>query len=298
MHHNGTTKNQEKIAAVVILYHPNNSCIKNIKSYYDLVGKVYIFDNTEDKSTLKSELEQWPKVDFYHDGENGGLPKRLNEAGKQAIKDGYNWLLTMDQDSVFLEESFVQYLDCFTAFENKKEVALFGATNDRSVIKSTSQCRFKEENDLMTSGNLLNLSLFKKIGDFDEALFIDSVDHDYCIRSILAGFKIIRFTNIFLLHELGNLVHRSSIKTLFLLKKKKEVHSPVRLYYMVRNMLYLNKKFEKENIPKVKQLKKDVFARIKKAMLYGRNTSEIIKRVKQGYKDHENNKMGKIESTL
>ena len=34
----------------------------------------------------------------------------------------------------------------------------------------------------MTSGNLLNLKIAEKIGDFEEKLFIDEVDHDYCYR--------------------------------------------------------------------------------------------------------------------
>jgi rhamnosyltransferase len=284
-----------RIAAVVILYHPDDASISNIKSYYDAVSKVYVYDNTENEAAIKKELLQLSKIDYYHDGKNLGLPKRLNEACHQAIKEGFDWLLTMDQDSNFLQGSFTKYLDCFIQFQNKEKVAMFGTSNKRDNITSTGQCLFKEDVDLMTSGTLLNLSLFKKIGNFDEALFIDCVDHDYCIRTILAGYKLIRFSNIFLLHELGNIVYGSSIKTLFLIKKKKEIHSPVRFYYMVRNMLYLTKKFEKENLAQVKQLKKDVVSRIKKAIFYGRNSLEILKYVKKGYKDYKNMKMGKLD---
>ena len=283
-----------KIAAVVILFHPNETCITNIKSYYDTVGKVYVFDNTENETFIKSGLLNLPGLIYYHDGENGGLPKRLNEAARQAIADGYDWLLTMDQDSNFAEGSFNKYIDCFRNFEYKEKVALFGTSNYRDLFSSTSQCSFEEDVDLMTSGTLLNLSLFKEIGDFDEALFIDAVDHDYCIRTLLAGYRIIKFSNIFLRHELGNVVHRASIKTLFLLKKKKEIHSPQRFYYMVRNMLYLKKKFRKNNLVQVRHLKRDVFARVKKALLYGRSSLEIIRYSKLGYKDYKNNKMGKL----
>jgi rhamnosyltransferase len=283
-----------KIAAAVILYQPKDVFLLNIKSYYSQVEKVYIFDNSEKEPAIKRELHQLSKVEYYNDGINKGLSKRLNEACYLAGKDGFDWLLTMDQDSDFADKSFTFYLDCFSKFEHKQNAAMFGTYNYRAVIASSEKCDAKEANDIMTSGTLINLSLFKKIGNFDEALFIDCVDHDYCIRAISAGYSIIRFNNIYLSHQLGKEVYRSSIKTLFLVKKKKEIHSPLRCYYMYRNILYLTKKFEKENIPQVKQIKKDVIARIKKAFLYGRNSAEIICFLKRARRDYKNNQMGKI----
>lgn len=282
-----------KIAAVVILYHPTDSSLANIKSYCDEVDKVYVFDNTRNGSLIKNDLQNLPNVDYRCMGKNLGLPKVLNEASHVAIKEGYDWLLTMDQDSTFLEASLKKYKDCFDHFENKETVAMFGTSNERAVTSSTVECAFEENVCLMTSGTLLNLRLFNKIGNFDEALFIDCVDHDYCIRSILAGYRTIRFSNVFLLHELGHSVYAASIKSLFLIKKNKEVHSPIRLYYMVRNMLYLTKKFEESKVPAVTQLKKDVFSRVKIALLYSRKTIAILKYVKMAYKDFEAGKMGK-----
>ncbi len=282
------------IATIVILYHPNESCIKNIKSYYDNVSKVYVFDNTEKESSVKNELLKLSKVSYYHDNENKGLSVRLNEGANYAIKDGYDWVITMDQDSFFLDESFKKYLNCFTQFQNKETVAMFGTSNFRTLINSSEQCLWLEVQDLMTSGTLFNLSLFEAIGNFDEALFIDLVDNEYCIRTILAGYRIIRFSNIYLAHELGNMVYRSSIKTLFLFKKKKEIHTPLRYYYMVRNALYLSKKFEKEKTAPIKQLKKDVKSRVKKGLLYGRYSLDIFKHLKMAFSDFKVNKMGKF----
>jgi rhamnosyltransferase len=283
-----------KIAAVVILYHPTESTIANIKSYCDEVDKVYIFDNTGNVSVIKDDLQFLPNVDYHNMGTNAGIPKVLNDASQLAIQEGFDWLLTMDQDSKFLETSLTKYIQCFSQFEHKETVAMFGTSNKRGAISSTTACQFEENICLMTSGTLLNLALFNTIGDFDEALFIDCVDHDYCIRSMLAGYRIIRFSNIFLQHELGRFVFAASIKTLFLIKKKKEVHPPIRLYYMIRNMLYLTKKFEADNLPVVKQLKYDVFSKVKIALLYSRKSADIIKYVKMGYKDFHAGHMGRI----
>ena len=283
-----------KIAAVVILYNPTDSTLENIKSYSDVISTTYVFDNTEEGATIKDKLSLLPGIKYHHDGKNEGLPKRLNEAAHLAIKDGFDWLLTMDQDSNFYKGLFTKYAACCDRFYGKEKVAMFGTTYEKNEITPVETCQFAEVDNLITSGTLLNLSLFKKIGNFDEALFIDCVDHDYSIRSILQGYSVIRFSNIFLTHALGKEVYKSSIKTLFLIKKKKEIHSPVRCYYMFRNMLYLTKKFETENIPQVKQLNKDVLSRIKKAFLYGRNSAAIIFYLNKAFNDYKKIRMGKL----
>lgn len=287
-----------RIAAVVILYHPSQTVIDNIKTYCNAVDKLYIMDNTEQGAEIKDELKALHGAVYFHNGKNEGLSKRLNEACHYAINDGYTWLLTMDQDSHFAGNSFSMYLDCFKKFEDKETVGLFGISNQRASNTSSSACSFNDDSSIITSGSLMNLSVFKITTGFDEALYIDAVDHDYCIRAKLAGYRVIRLLNIFLSHELGTEVYRASIKTLFLIKKRKEVHSPLRVYYMYRNMLYLTKKFESKNIEQVTQLKKDVLGRIKKALFYGRNTTKIIRYLIKAKSDFNKGRMGKINEDL
>lgn len=284
-----------EIAAVVILYHPDETCVSNIKTYYDAVGKIYVFDNSEKVTVAGNAIRELSKVEYYRDSENRGLPVRLNQACTLAMAAGFQWILTMDQDSNFSPANMLKYLACFSKFDNKETVAMFGPAYEHQDVLPSAECRHTMENDIITSGSLLNLSLFNKIGSFDEALFIDCVDHDYSMRAVLAGFSIIRFSTVFLNHKLGNEVYRASVKTLFLVKKKKEIHSPLRCYYMFRNMLYLTKKFEAKNLSQIKTLKKDVLSRIQKAILYGRNTPEILLYVRKGYLDYKNNRMGRID---
>lgn len=66
------------------------------------------------------------------------------------------------------------------------DVAMFGINYDQSKINLTTQCEAVFSEELITSATLLNLSLFKVIGLFDENLFIDAVDYDYTICTLLA----------------------------------------------------------------------------------------------------------------
>jgi rhamnosyltransferase len=284
-----------KIAAAVILYHPTKDAISNIKSYYDWVERIFVFDNSESQSEIKEDLLQLAKVTFHQDLKNEGIPKRLNEACRLALKQGYDWLLTMDQDSHFSPDVIRSYFNCFNNYNEPEKVAMFGPNRSRETSTGTNSCTTKEVNELITSGSLLNLALFSQIGNFDEALFIDLVDNEYCARAHMEGYKIIQFSDIYLVHELGKQVYHASIKSLFLIKKKKEVHSPLRCYYMYRNMLYIEKKFESSNTGFTKRLRKDVLARIKINLLYGRQRQEILKAIETAKEDFKNNKMGKKE---
>jgi rhamnosyltransferase len=284
-----------KIAAVVILYHPSLDIISNIQSYYNYVDVIYVFDNSETKSFEQAKFSTLSKIRYYHDFQNKGIANRLNTACTQAVKEGFHWLLTMDQDTGFDEEAVKNYLRCFENFEGKDNVAGFGTNFNKENVTGTADCHAKNIHRIITSGMLLNLSLYEKIGGFDESLFIDLVDDEYCIAAKKLGYTLIQFSHIYMSHNLGEQVHRSSIKSLFLIKKKKNIHAPLRCYYMYRNMLYIKKKYKGSNIWLAENIKRIVISHIIVCILYGRHTLEILKSLFRADKDFRNKKMGKIE---
>ena len=112
----------------------------------------------------------------------------------------YEWLLTMDQDSSFEGDFLKKYITCTAQFTGKEDVAMFGV-NYLERIDQKDYCNSRAVIHLITSGSIMNLSLFKNIGGFDEKLFIDEVDLEYCFNSLSKGFKIIEFPNIYLEHS-------------------------------------------------------------------------------------------------
>lgn len=285
-----------KIAAIVILYHPAKDTIANINTYRQWVDRIFVFDNSETASAIKDDLVKLSKLEFHQDFNNEGIARRLNEGCRKAIDEKFDWVLTMDQDTSFEAMSISNYFNCFHKYEGKEKVGMFGTRFSRNNQEVSNDCSATEAKKLITSGSLLNLSLFKTIGAFDEKLFIDAVDYDYCFRTQMAGFSIIEFSNIYIRHTVGNEVNRSSVKTLFLVKKRKEVHSALRCYYMYRNLLYLNEKYKGQDKTYAKQISDYVLSRIKVSLLYGRNTKNILKYLKIARSDFDNNQMGKIKT--
>lgn len=282
-----------KIAATVILYNPNKIVIQNISSYVNSVERLYILDNTEIPIIeITDSLKSFPNTIYLHDGENKGIAARLNQVSNLASNEGYDWLLTMDQDSSFGENTFINYLNCLTSFEKKDKVSMFG-TNHVKEAGDVDICNAVNVNHLITSGSVLNLRLVNETGGFDEKLFIDEVDFEYCLRSVAKGFAIIQFVNIFLTHNLGQTSYHRSFKTTKLTSRV--LHSPVRIYYMTRNFLYVQSKYRGTFADEINFRRKILFNRIKNNILYNKERFKVINFVLKGFKDYKKSRLGKLE---
>ena len=282
-----------KIAATVILYNPAEVVINNIRSYIKLVEKLYVVDNSKNSSTkIIESIADSDKVIFIHDGENKGIASRLNQVCDLAKQDQYQWLLTMDQDSSFSEGTLTDYLNCLDAFQQKEKVSMFGVNfSAKEFIQG--ECLPSSVNHLITSGSILNLQLWPDIGKFDEILFIDEVDYEYCLRSILQGFRIIEFSSIFLNHTLGAVSQHRSFKTIK--RTSRVLHSPERLYYMTRNFLYVQSKFHNSFPEEIKERKKVFLNRIKNNLLYNKERVKVLKFIIKGAVDYRKRRMGRMQ---
>ncbi len=279
------------VAGVVILYHPEADVVRNVESYLPYIDKLYVADNTEDKqSSVATQLLSFDKVQILYDGANSGIAKRLNEAAALAIHEGCNWLLTMDQDSCFEDGVVPDYLLCAGSYLHKYTTAMFGVEyEDRTTTKD---CSGKEVFQLITSGSIVNLQLFDEIGGFDEALFIDEVDLEYCYRAITKGYKIVKFPNVFMIHYLGNVSYHKSLKNLA--STPRVLHSPIRLYYMVRNYLYVGKRYGNQFAQNDKYRREALLNRIKNNLLYGKEKRKAFHFLIKAYRDFKNGKMGQF----
>ena len=282
-----------KIAGTVILYYPDDNVIENISSYLNSVDILYIVDNTEMPiSEITDALKKIPNTIYLHDDENKGIAARLNQVSDLASKDNYDWLLTMDQDSSFPNGTLINYLKCTNEFEGKEKVSMFGI-NYGEHVADLNVCNSIKVNHLITSGSLLNLKLLSAIGGFDEKLFIDEVDFEYCLRSVSTGFNILQFPNIFLFHNLGQTSFHHSFKTTKLTSRV--LHSPVRLYYMTRNFLYVQSKYRETFSGEINLRRKILFNRIKNNILYNKERFKVINFVLKGFRDYKRDRMGKLK---
>ena len=281
----------KKVAAVVVLYNPDKNYIKNINTYLYHVSLLVIVDNSEIPDySVYSSLENINHVKFVINKENTGISKAINDGIKLAVKEGAEWVLTMDQDSFFENNMIENYLVAFNEISNNKKVAVIGPVSEKRSDE-TIPTKIKEVTSLITSGSLINTSIFSEVGGYNEKLFIDEVDHEYCYRIKMLGYSVLQVENIFLNHTLGS---QQPVKTLTGKKKVKTLHSPIRLYYIVRNCCFIIKMYKKQFPEEIKLRRKDLAVRIKNNLLYGPKKFSLIKHILLGFVHFKRKRFGKL----
>lgn len=278
------------IAGVVILYHPDIKQLSaNINTYASGLKQLYIYDNTETQTPgiEAALLSLHPNIKYQNFNSNEGIAKRLNQAVALATQNQFDYLLTMDQDSSFKPGDFEMYKSLIQKgdFTN---VTQFGI-NCQPNITIPSEAP-QEALTLITSGSILNLSLVKKVGDFNEGLFIDFVDAEFSYRVIQAGFINLMFSNILLNHAIGDLVSGRSVVTLK--KSLRIIHAPVRAFYITRNGLFLL--FKHKGLSP--EMKKDVIRCmkiLKNDLIYHPHLAKVYLNVFKGFFAFCFNCMGK-----
>ena len=269
------------IAGTIILYNPNiNEVIRNVKTYLFKIEKLYVIDNSDkDNSEFFTFSE---KIVYNANRNNLGIAKALNQAVCSAANDGFSHLLTMDQDSFFSKESITEYANIFNKLDSFSESAVIGISpkifdkNKKPIINSN----YEKVNLVITSGSIINLNIHKKLEGFNENLFIDCVDYDYCLRSILLGYSVIRFKNIILYHVGG--------VPKFFLGIHVGMYPPERLYFMARNSLYWWRRYYKHfPILVIKNIVFNFIFSFLPNILFSKNKSKSLKSILRGFKGYK-----------
>jgi rhamnosyltransferase len=248
-----------------------------------------VYDNSETKTPGIEEalFKLNPSIEYKYFNANEGIAKRLNQAMDQAAFNHYDYLLTMDQDSSFKAGDFQKYKSLIQA-SAYNHVAQFGVNCQPDFTQPKEQP--EEALTLITSGSILNLSLTKNIGPFNEALFIDFVDAEFSYRVIQNGYINLMFSNIVLNHNLGKLVEGRGLGNFK--KSMRIIHAPNRVTYIVRNGLYLY--FKAKGLTPT--MKKDVIRCIKiikNDLIYNPQLSAVYKSLFTGIYAFLTNRMGK-----
>ena len=275
-----------KLAAVVVFYNPSEENIKNIDSYEKEVDKIFVVDNSDDDN---KRIKSTKKIEYIKLGENKGIATALNIGAKKAIAEGYEWLLTMDQDSKMTEE-IVKKMKSFLLNTTEKNIGLISPYQDIDSDEEISDVEYEDMIEMMTSGNIINLEAYQKIGGFKDWFFIDCVDTEYCMNLHKNGYQVLRLNKIIMKHELGNLV----VHKLFNKEYPCYNHNPIRRYYIVRNTMYINQMYKDIYPEYCKHLLRIQKGQVKRILAFEKNKYNKLKNMYKGYKDFQKGIKGKL----
>jgi len=235
-------ENEKLLAGCVVLYNPDRYIIKNIESYLFFLNVLYVVDNSEnvDRDLIDNLCSLSSKIVYIPQSNNTGIASALNLSAKLALSEKYSWLLTMDQDSYFNGPIFF-YKWAGIISNDKIGLVATSYTAEYDRWQKGYSMDFNEIHFTVTSGNIINLKAWKEVEGFEVKLFIDEVDHDYCLKLRKKGYKILISKEILMGHQIGEFYPGDLNDEAG--NRKRTLHRPVRYYYMSRNVLYLCKKY-------------------------------------------------------
>ena len=272
-----------RILAVIILYHPVLEHLrKNIDAISHDVERVIIWDNSpmeemeHNKSFCKSH---YPAADFVGDGRNMGISHVLNYAWQFARSNDYDTLLTLDQDSLFVD--FNTYKQRVSGKWAKDGLCLCGPTPNLHLAQHPMQ-GFSKQDDIITSGMLVPISLLSQCGGYCTDFKVDGIDVELCYHLREFGFLTYRDNQSNLIQQFGT----PESKTIMGITFHAHNYSPSRLYGIFRNHTIIWRNYHQPYA----LLKKVVYGYFFKIVVLGvimveKQKKEKLSAVFRGFKD-------------
>ena len=288
------------ICAGIITYNPTLTDVSTcLEALCNQVERVIIVDNaSKNVKSLQEVVSKYTNVTLVKNSQNVGFAKALTQVFEWAKSQGFNWVLTLNDDSVVPSNMISEYkkiMENQGSLVNQKNAKNSKIAIVCSLLKNRldgtilhSKCH---EDECITSGSLTSVEAWEKIGGFDEWLEIDGVDFDFSRRLVRAGWKIVECQNVIMEHQIGK------ARSINLIIKHPIVwnHNANRKYYIARNMQVVDYKMGTYSY--VKSLRAVVRDMIFVA-LWEKNKFAKIRAMVRGFKDGQQKirQMRKISS--
>jgi len=292
-----------KIMAGIVLYNPEiDRLLLEIQSVLPQVDFICMCDNHSDNiGIVEEKISDKPNIALIKNPENLGIGTATNQLCRYAEEHGYDWILLLDHDTVCPDNLIQEY-------QKYIHVDYVGMICPNVIDKDTVRKQWYSPADgqetefvevCIQSATLLKIEAWKICDGYNEWMFIDFVDFDFCKKLILNDYRILKCKSVVIDHQLGKRVPTKSAPFFQFVYNKthigffkyftyKNVFSKARVYYCTRNNIaymkmyadYINKRKERKLF--WKRIIKRVLRSKKRFMII----SQTIKGIRDGSKYH------------
>ena len=235
-----------RLAAGIVLYHPDPDLLDRLLHALDHNDMhVFVFVNGETEGAVDDSLARVANVHTIRSSANVGQGVGLNEVLKAAEAGGFTHILLFDQDSSPEPGLPSALSDCVRQLQTASERV--AAVGPRLVVppgENYKPLRYSTRRParlpcgtavsfLPTSGSLVSIASWRRIGPFRADYFIDGIDIEWCYRAWSHGYACV------LVDEL-EMVHRWGTPAKMRGRREHQIarQSDLRSYYHFRNALY------------------------------------------------------------
>lgn len=248
------SRNSIRTAGVVVGFHPEVAVLSKLLITLSTQVDVLILVDNGGSGGL-NDLDEIKNSNFIYINleENKGLGAALNIGIKAAVERGAEFVALFDQDSAppghlvsVLLASHRQLadrgIDCaavgpvfYDRREDAKQYFPFYREVNRKITStypSNSMDRIVPVDALITSGMLVNVRVWTEGGTFDEGLFVDYTDTEWCFRVRHQGQALYGNLDVEMGHAPSDAPPARLVGFSFFR------YSPIRRYYYFRNTVF------------------------------------------------------------
>lgn len=251
------THDTPRVAALVVGYMPDMPVLDALlASLLAQADTVVFIDNGGAAGILGHDAGLRARIRYIDMGGNAGLGAALNAGVRLAVGMGCTHVATFDQDSAPPPELIPGLLQAHLSLRDRGvSCAAIGPRfydrREGSIKKfpmyreqdgaiqviaapdgAAEPCALQEVDVLITSGMLVNVQAWQAGIHYNEGLFVDYTDTDWCFRARAAGYRLF----VCLDQEMGHAM--SDAPPVRVLGVNLLCYAPLRRYYYFRNTIY------------------------------------------------------------
>jgi rhamnosyltransferase len=246
---------QSKTAAVIVGYNPEYAVMYQLLDLVSTqVDTLILVDNGGAEAFSEFKGNGTVNYIYIDAGKNAGLGCGLNIGCRIAVEQGADYIALFDQDSAPPRDLIANLLSSHRKLVEKQincaaigpvyydrresEIKYFNFYREIgnkiiTISPSSSDEQMIQVDALITSGMLIRSSVLLNGFYFDESLFVEYTDSEWCFRVRHAGYQLFADMHVVMPHTPAE----SPAVRLFGLSFYR--YSPVRRYYWYRNTMVL-----------------------------------------------------------
>ena len=231
--------------AVIVLYNPDFGLLEQvIEALKEQVDMICIVDNSaQDNRTM---IRKATDIEYIALNGNRGIAAAQNIGIRRLIALQCRYILLADQDSIasphMVEELKRRHRILSRIYDiaaigpmpiNRKTGLPYTSSHDERILRRLNHegYEFIEAHSIISSFSLLSVEALHRTGEMNERLFIDFVDQEWCWRARRCGLRVFIVPDLRFSHEQGRYRRHWGMGL--------NISTPARLYYQIRNLLWL-----------------------------------------------------------
>ncbi|KFX17198.1 hypothetical protein KP17_05685 [Pectobacterium parvum] len=201
-----------KLLGCVVTFNPDD-ITDALVSLSNKVSHLLIVENSNNTSLDLNKNN----ISILFNFNKGGIAGALNKALEYGRVHGFDFLILFDQDSIIEEEIISKLMSSLI----QKNLSIIGPRYRNSATKQPgffyldkfgipfpkwvdNSIGLKKSFFIINSGTIMNLKKIPANVIYEEGLFVDCVDMDFCLTLRCQGIQCFIDTDVEMLHGLGN----------------------------------------------------------------------------------------------